>query len=855
MKAYTRILWTLGFLMTTLAGNEAYAQSGVFKDVRVALSVPGLTFTVDNVSYDSSQIFRWQVGDVHTIRIPKSPTVTQNPPLGGGNASAIGSRVTYGGVYTLTTENSLPVPAGVFQDLTTVADSEYIYRIQMWSFLQSIEFSTARAFQLRFRTPAVGCAPTAGDPMVGACGDNPGYVEVQCSDGAVFNVTNTDIWCPAGQTQFTAIPAVGYAFSSWDSNPGLTALNTNGTAGSLTFNITSPLHMQVNFAPGKLYRIKTEPLGLDVIIDNNKVKTSNLPDTNTEICTRYNQAVASGNVINLGQGGETSSNSYCVVWAVGSTRRLSATEIQLTKTGDPLVFDSWSFGGGQNSEFRVAGANLSTDELIARFLPAGRVTFVSQPQTSLPLIVNNRTWPSYNFWFGVGKDIPFAAPLETVDASGRRWRFKGWSNGGPAVQTLRITQEIVEKGLYLVAYYEPLNRLSIETNPPGLSVMVDGSPCATPCTVERLSTESVSVAPMPSVTENDVLRLEFTNWSDGASRERSVGFEAESRRLVANYKQLYRLTALADPREGATFTFNPAAPDSFYDLGAQVSVTARPSNGFRFRRWDGDTAGQFPTASVTIGGPRTIVALMEKIPYLDPAGIRNSAGTGPQDRGDIGRVAPGSLVTIYGVNLTPKQEVGPASPMAQTLAEVAVRIGDRLLPLSFASGYQINAQVPYDIPVGRHKITVFRTGQQDVSGDVEIVRNGPGIFTVEGTESPDTAPLAVAIRPDNSKVSDTNPAQPNEVIQLLGTGLGPYRNNPPAGFAIPAGAEFALLDPVEIIVNDQVVQPTKVIAYPTLVGVTSIQFRVGPQFSSGQASSLRIRVNGKDSNTVRLLVR
>ncbi|MBM3762721.1 MAG: hypothetical protein FJW36_21055 [Acidobacteria bacterium] len=470
-------------------------------------------------------------------------------------------------------------------------------------------------------------------------------------------------------------------------------------------------------------------------------------------------------------------------------------------------------------------------------------------------MINNRTWPTYNFHFGINKDVTVVAPPESVDANGRRWRLRGWSNGAPASHTLRITQEMVDKGLYLTAIYEPLNKLSIETNPPGLPVTIDGRPCSTPCAVERLAGESVSIVPTPSVTQADVLRLEFTGWNDGAPAERTVGFEPELRRLMANYKQMYRLSTTGNPPEGASFTLAPPSVDNFYDLDTRVTVTARAANGFRFRRWSGDTAGLFNSAVITMGGPRGVVAELDRIPFLDPAGIKNSAGTGPQDAGDRGKVAPGSLVTIYGVNLTPKEETGPRSPQVQTLAEVAVRAGERLLPLSYASGAQINAQLPFDLPLGPNKITVVRTGQPDVSADFEVVRNAPGLFSLAGTESEGVPPFALAFRANGSTITEDAPPAANETISLLGTGLGGFRVNLPAGFALPGGNELPLVDPVEVIVKDQTVTPLKVIATPGFVGMTSIEIRLGAQFTPGQSNNIRVRVNGKDSNTVRLLVR
>jgi uncharacterized protein (TIGR03437 family) len=863
MKALNRHLWTLMPFLLDLTAGSAGAQSGAFIQVQVTTNVDQTTFYVDNTPYQSSQVFRWQIGDVHTLRIPKFQIQNNldnlnNPPVPNpGNDVNLGVRTSFQPNPQIQVRQGTSIPIGTFADLTTPTSPDYVYRIQVWSFLEEINLTFVREYRLRFVTPAAGCAPNAPgvNPLGGACGDTPGYTAVDCTGGS-YTATTGDYWCQEGNVQLTTVPARGYAFKDWNSNPGIPNPSTAGITGSVQFYLNSPFHIQVNFGPGKFYRVNTEPRGLEVIIDRSIVKTGQLPFENREACAQYGQITSSaGEPINVGQGGESPTSDFCTVWLVGGTRILGAREWQQDTQGKHWAFDSWSFGGGQNALFEVSGANLSTDVITARFLPAAGVTFVTQPQVNLPLLVNNRTWPSYNFWFGLNKQVTFSAPNEVVDANGRRWRFRSWSNGGPATQTLTITQAMVDNGLYLVAQYDPLNKLSIETNPPGLPVTIDGQTCQTPCAVERLPGESVTLVPAPSVTQANVLRLEFAGWNDGAPAERRVGFVPEFQRLVANYKQLYRLTATGNPPQGASFTFSPAAPDNFYDLDTRVTVTARANNGFRFRRWSGDTAGMFPSATVIMGGPRGVVAELEAVPFLDPAGIKNAAGTGPEDEGETGKVAPGSLITIYGVNLTPKEEVGPRSPQAQTLAEVAVRVGQRLLPLSYASGHQINAQLPFDVPLGRNRVTVIRTGQPEVSGEFEVVRNAPGLFGQYGTESEGVPPFGLIFRADGSVVTEAAPGRPGEVLSVVGTGIGPFRTNPPAGFALPAGMNLDLVDPVEIVVGDQVVQPLRVFATPGFVGMTSIQFRVGPQFPPGESTSFRIRVNGKNSNTVRLLVR
>jgi uncharacterized protein (TIGR03437 family) len=76
--------------------------------------------------------------------------------------------------------------------------------------------------------------------------------------------------------------------------------------------------------------------------------------------------------------------------------------------------------------------------------------------------------------------------------------------------------------------------------------------------------------------------------------------------------------------------------------------------------------------------------------------------------------------------------MGPRNPLAQTLADVVVTVGDRLLPLLFVSPQQINAQVLSDVPDGEHTLRVRWTGKPDVTGTFVVSRNSPGLFSVLG---------------------------------------------------------------------------------------------------------------------------
>lgn len=875
-----RTIQNFTLLLALGAVQSIWGQTGIFNNVTVRPSVTGAVFYVDGMPYTSPQVFRWQVGDVHTIRFhtPQSFGVVTMPnnegipgqvatDAGLGMAYAFSGNITYNIAPPVSTDSETQCyNSDTASGNSCLAGSERLLRIRVWPELRTIDMEAVKLYRIRFRLYSNGCAPLMdplNNPLPGACGPVPGYIDVNPVpgfNGCSFRATDGDYWCQEGsRISFLAVPTVGYAFVSWSTQPGIQPQINGAGYGYAEYLVNNPFHMHATFGPGKFYRLLTEPRGLDVVVDRAIIRTKSPEQMIQSLCSAYKD-ISVGNPgvsVPVGQGGDSDfGNNYCTVWGFNTTRLLAAPDYQQDGQGKWWAFDRVeNTGGGQNSEFNVSGANLSTNTITWKFVRAASVHLLTQPRLDLPLIVNNRTWPAYFFQFGLGREFTFTAPAESVDMHGRRWRFRGWSNGGPATQTLKVTEEMVANGLTLMAYYDPLNKLSIETNPPGLGVLVNGQPCPHPCVLERLATESITVAPEPSITQANVLRLDFDGWADGGETARTVSFEPELQRLVANYKQSYLFTAISNPTNGAEFTFNPSSPDGFYPLNTQVTVTAKARNGFKFLRWIGDSAGAFPSATVTVGGPRSVVAELETVPYIEPAGVKNAAGTGPQDEGETGKVAPGSLIAITGANLTNREESGPTSPQAQTLADLVVKVNDRLLPLSYASPSVINAQLPFDLPLGPQKLTVTRLGQPDLKADFEAVRNAPGLFSIAGTEAEGVPPHAQALKADGTLVTNENPARSGDVINLLGTGLGPFRVNLPIGFAIPAGNSIPLADSVEILVGDNVIQPLQVIAATGRVGTASIQLRLGAQFPAGQSTTLRVRVNGKESNAVRLDVR
>jgi len=479
--------------------------------------------------------------------------------------------------------------------------------------------------------------------------------------------------------------------------------------------------------------------------------------------------------------------------------------------------------------------------LTAKFLPAIPVGLATTP-AGLALSVDGRQAPTYNFYWAEGTTHKISAPKFQADAEGRKYRFVSWSNGQPADWT--FTTGATPPADRIRAVYELMASVTFNTVPPGLPLQVDGASCDTPCTIDKAAGSSVSVIAAAVRKADDRSRLAFQGWNDSTEANRAIVLPTGSKTYTAIYTLQHRLTVAAAPPEGASLALNPASADGFYDTGALVSVTARVAAGYRTIGWSGDLSGNSTVAALTVDAPKNAVLMLDKVPAIAPLGVR-SAALGA----DAGRVAPGSLISIFGANLASDLAIGPANPLEQTLGGVTVRGDDTFLPLIFVSPSQINAQLPAAMSEGAHKIVVRWEGKPETTAQITVARNAPGLF---GGAPPDQ--FGSFLRPSGQAVTADDPARAGEVVGLLGTGLGPYVLQPLDGFLFNEADGYALKDDVAVIVNDLTIKPLYAGRSGAAVGVDVVRFQVPATPPDSTFVSVKVRINGQDSNTVRLPV-
>ena len=598
----------------------------------------------------------------------------------------------------------------------------------------------------------------------------------------------------------TAVPNLGYIFAGWTAGPNQTIQGVNDS-----ITLDGPVTAIANFTKAAPVTFDTQPTGLRLVIDTEQT-TAPLTES-------------------LG-------------W--GSVHNVSAVSAQQDLVGNYFVFLSWSDGGAINHPYTVP-QSYTPVTLTATFTPGSLNTFLTSPP-GLNLTVDGRSnWNVWNFAWAVGSTHTFSAPATVADAQGRLWSFKSWSNGGPAAQTVTVASP---QGSTYTATYQQLGQLTVNSNLPSLSVSVNGTTCTTPCTVQPPLGTQVTISAPASVPVGANSRQDLLGWSTGAGPgDLTIAAPANSTTVTANYHLMNKLTTATSPANAATWNLQPASPDGFYDSSAVVNISLTPLPGFQFRNWTGDLNGIAPFGTVLMSQPRSVTAMFATVPYLPTGAVTNGAGPTPSSA-----VAPGSAISIFGVNLADNVQINNADTMPQTLAGVTVSAAGRLLPLYYVSPSQINAQLPADTPLGPASLVVTTPEQAQVTANFTIAQDAPGLFTLTSNNKA----YALAFHTNGALVTEASPAKAGEVLTLYGTGFGPTTPARPEGLPVPVSPSFVVTDPASVQVGTASFAAQSAYAFPGAVGIDVVKFTLGSGTPSGGDFQLTVTINKVVSNTVLL---
>jgi uncharacterized protein (TIGR03437 family) len=238
----------------------------------------------------------------------------------------------------------------------------------------------------------------------------------------------------------------------------------------------------------------------------------------------------------------------------------------------------------------------------------------------------------------------------------------------------------------------------------------------------------------------------------------------------------------------------------------------------------------------------------QSTPSIFPGGIVNAASYAA-----AAPLAPGSIAAAFGNFLltAPAAETGPALPT--NLGGLSLQLsGGQLAPLFYASGGEVNFQVPWELAgATQMSVSALLNNQPGASQTVSIAPFAPGIFSLNSQGTGQGAILDSAYK----VVDASNPATAgSSYIQIYATGLGAVSNQPASGspaLAVPLSQTTAT---PTVAIGDA---PATVIfsgLAPTLVGVYQINALVPVGSAIGIAVPVSISIGGVPSNTVTMAV-
>jgi uncharacterized protein (TIGR03437 family) len=245
----------------------------------------------------------------------------------------------------------------------------------------------------------------------------------------------------------------------------------------------------------------------------------------------------------------------------------------------------------------------------------------------------------------------------------------------------------------------------------------------------------------------------------------------------------------------------------------------------------GDTAGAI-TVSAASSSFSVSFTLTAQPPGPSNITIVNGASFDPNTG-----ISPGGIATIQGMGILPGVTgVVPAAnssgQLPTTFSGVTITFDGIPAPIYYVADTngadQVSVQVPFEVQPGPTvDLTVSVASTTSATVTIPVKPLAPGVFT--SIYSGKT--YAVAVRPDGSQVSPTNPAQRGENIQLYITGLG--QATPPittGGAGVP---NQAIVSSMIVGLNNGGVPLISAVYGPGLIGIYVVTIQVPANTETG----------------------
>jgi uncharacterized protein (TIGR03437 family) len=210
-----------------------------------------------------------------------------------------------------------------------------------------------------------------------------------------------------------------------------------------------------------------------------------------------------------------------------------------------------------------------------------------------------------------------------------------------------------------------------------------------------------------------------------------------------------------------------------------------------------------------------------------------------------GSIAPGEIVTIFGLSIGPVTPTSSPSGVTPTeLGQTQVLFDGQAAPLFYVQDSEIMAQVPYEIADKTTvDVQVIYQGQSRGTVTASIATSAPGIFTVSAGTG-----LASAGNQNGTLNSTVDPAPRGSIIALYATGEGAI--NPASVDGQPAVAPYPQpVLPVTVIIAGSPAQIVFAGEAPGFSGLLQVNAVVPPHLASTGLVPVTLEIGSSSSQS------
>jgi subtilisin family serine protease len=469
--------------------------------------------------------------------------------------------VTAGEFHGVVSDGGIPVAGAVVQALSAglvkavaVTDSTGAYSLLV----------SPGTFDLR-ASLMYGVTATAASNTVGANGSvavNISMARMGSFSGTVSDSTGTPV---ANAT----ITVTGNGFSAGAITSASGAYQTIGIpAGTYSVSATAPASAGSTIA--------------GLVVTNDHVTAANFTINSVVVTTN-----PSGLTVMVDNNPYTAPQSFYFI--PSSTHTIAVASPQ-NSAGTHSTWSNWSDGGAISHG--ITGPSMPST-YTANFTSQYLLTLAASPGAAGIPTANPSSSDGY---YASGTSVQVTA---TPNPGYQFANFSGDLTGATNPQSVVMSLPRLVTANYNV-------QTTVTTNPPGLSITVDGQSFTAPQTFGWAPASSHTVSVNSPQNGSAGTHYAWSAWSDGGAVSHTVITPATPATYTANFTTQYLLTLAASPAGGGALAANPTSPDGYYANGTSVQVTATANAGYQFNSFSGDLTGATNPQSVTMSVARSV---------------------------------------------------------------------------------------------------------------------------------------------------------------------------------------------------------------------------------------------------------